>query len=70
MALKIVLSLLGWHLLGAAVLAAIDPDEQVYRWAKTAPFGLDMAVPSFWPVTLYLHIRRKWVPQISRHRNH
>ena len=58
------LVILAWHLIGAMVLASIDGDGALKKWADNAPLGLDMLVLTAWPIILvfwwkFRHDRRK-----------
>lgn len=53
---------LGWLLLGAVVLAAMDDDsEALLRWARECPFGGATTVILMWPLTVWwiLHCAKR-----------
>ena len=42
-----------WHLIGSIVLTIIDHDKKLNNWADKAPLGLDIFIPSAWPIILW-----------------
>lgn len=52
----------GWtvlHVIGAGVLAAVDTDERLYQWSRSAPNRLLTGlVLTLWPITLLVYFRK------------